>query len=143
MVVRHRQTWKLREHHLLAPDPSRSDSGIDLEGDNVDPLSAGDPLRSYFPTGTLIKEHRYGIEVHEPGSNEVLNYQRASLVAQQSHDGSYVQDIIITGEVNSASDWSMTRSSFILCRVIQPGVNSILSAECDLAMVSSAYRKNM
>lgn len=104
LVVRHRQTWKLREHHLLAAGSSSSSSNTDLGIDltatssiNTDsPLSAGDPLRSYFPAGTHIKEDKRGLEVQEPGK-EPLRYRRSS------HDGydkkTCVQDIIITGEV--------------------------------------------
>ncbi|RDB17639.1 hypothetical protein Hypma_001088 [Hypsizygus marmoreus] len=108
MVVRHRQTWKLREHHLLASDPSRSDSdsGIELDSDNTDPLPAGDPLRSYFPTGTQIREKSDGIEVWVPNSGDVLHYQRAprlnSGVCGEERKASVVQDIIITGEGHSA-----------------------------------------
>ncbi|KAJ8073012.1 hypothetical protein PM082_019880 [Marasmius tenuissimus] len=98
LVVRHRQTWKLREHHLIPSDSSRSDSGIGLEdGDNIEPLSAGDPLRSYFPTGTFIREHSWGIEVREP-HKELLEYRRAAPGTSKSS----VVDIIITGEGHSA-----------------------------------------
>jgi hypothetical protein len=103
MVVRHRQTWKLREHHLIVSDPCHSDSGIDLDIDNIDPLPAGDPLRSYFPTGTQIREHRDGIEVQQANCKDILRYQRAPLTSLQCTDDDsytpYVQDIVITGEV--------------------------------------------
>ncbi|KAF9458704.1 hypothetical protein BDZ94DRAFT_74376 [Collybia nuda] len=105
IVVRHRQTWKLREHHLIAADPY-SDSGIDMDLDTVDPLPAGDPLRSYFPTGTQIREHREGIEVQEANCKNILHYQRARTTSRQrSDDDCYtvcVQDVIITGEGHSA-----------------------------------------
>lgn len=105
LVVRHHQTWKLREHHLLGPDPSHSDSGIEVDSDNIDSLPAGDPLRSYFPTGTVLKEHRNGIEVKVPGVKEIIRYQRASVTESQYSDDErtrpYVQDVIITGEVSS------------------------------------------
>ncbi len=50
-VVCHRQTWKLREHHLLDNDASSSDSGVEMdrEAEFLCPLSPGDPLRSHFP----------------------------------------------------------------------------------------------
>lgn len=105
MVVRHRQTWKLREHHLLAADPSRSDSGIELDSDCVEPLPAGDPLRSYFPTGTQIRESRDGLQVQEPNRKDIILYQRASVVSDTcglESRGVAVQDIIITGEGHSA-----------------------------------------
>ncbi|KAH0579994.1 hypothetical protein J132_09360 [Termitomyces sp. J132] len=101
MVVRHRQTWKLHEHHLLAFDASRSDSGIGLDSDSVEPLPSGDPLRSYFPTGTQICEIEAGIVVRAPNRNDVLRYQRASSIGEE-RQGVPVQDIIITGEGHSA-----------------------------------------
>ncbi|KAF5375424.1 hypothetical protein D9615_007937 [Tricholomella constricta] len=106
IVVRHRQTWKLREHHLLAPDPTRSDSGIELDSDSVEPLPAGDPLRSYFPTGTHIRETRDGLEVREPNRKDIMHYQRglysaSSMYGEENRDVT-VQDIIITGEGHSA-----------------------------------------
>ncbi|TFK36576.1 hypothetical protein BDQ12DRAFT_654308 [Crucibulum laeve] len=108
VVVRHQQTWKLREHHLLVADASRSDSGIGLDMDNTEPLPAGDPLRSYFPTGTILKEDRDGIEVREGEKKPALRYQRASPgstscgVDSQDKGKSAVLDIIITGEGHSA-----------------------------------------
>ncbi|KAJ6625941.1 hypothetical protein B0H10DRAFT_1999553 [Mycena sp. CBHHK59/15] len=51
VIVRHRQTWKLREHHFTSSGDS-----------SPHPLSPGDPLRAYFPTGTHISESREGLE---------------------------------------------------------------------------------
>ncbi|KAF8816956.1 hypothetical protein BYT27DRAFT_7205344 [Phlegmacium glaucopus] len=105
VVGRHQQTWKLREHHLITTDDSGSDSGIDLDIDTLNPLGPGDPLRSYFPTGTQLKEYRDGLTVQEPGFDRVLRYQRSSSIEAQKHDHDtmpYVQDIIITGEGHSA-----------------------------------------
>ncbi|KAG6810525.1 hypothetical protein H0H92_011471 [Tricholoma furcatifolium] len=101
MIVRHRQTWKLREHHLLSPDASQSDSGIGLDGDGVEPLPSGDPLRSYFPTATQIRESKEGVDIQIPGQKDVLRYQRFSPLSG-GHKGRVVQDIIITGEGHSA-----------------------------------------
>lgn len=104
IVGRHQQTWKLREHHLVAADTSGSDSGIDMDLDTVKPLKPGDPLSSYFPSGTQLKEYRDGLIIQEAGCNQVLRYQRASSIEAQKHDSdtmSYVQDIIITGEVGT------------------------------------------
>lgn len=114
MVVRHQQTWKIREHHLIGPDSSHSDSGIDMDLDHIEPLSSGDPLRSYFPTRTQIQESRGGVEVREPGAKEVLYYRRASLLAEKMKNGDgttkyAVLDIILTGEV------SQTRLNQFLC----------------------------
>jgi len=102
MVARHCQTWKLREHHLLATNTSCSDFEIKVDSHSIDPLPAGDPLRSYFPTGTRITEHGDGIEIWEPGSKEVLHYQRASVTDMHNCDQinkPAIQDVIITGEV--------------------------------------------
>ncbi|KAF9262007.1 hypothetical protein L218DRAFT_960614 [Marasmius fiardii PR-910] len=102
LVVRHRQTWKLREHHLVVSsdsDSSRSDYGIGMD-DTTDPvqlLSAGDPLRSYFPTGTNIREHEWGVEVREPLKGP-LHYRHAD----QETLNARVLDIVITGEGHSA-----------------------------------------
>ena len=108
VVGRHQQTWKLREHHLVTTDGSGSDSGIDLELDTVKPVNPGDPLNSYFPSGTQFKEHRDGLTVHwqEAGCNRALRYQRISSIEAQKLDGdavSYVQDIVMTGEVGTRS----------------------------------------
>uniref|UniRef100_A0A8H8CFX1 Uncharacterized protein n=1 Tax=Psilocybe cubensis TaxID=181762 RepID=A0A8H8CFX1_PSICU len=105
VVGRHQQTWKLREHHLLAFEHSDSDSGIDMDVDSVTPLRAGDPLRSYFPIGTQIREHREGLTVQGSGSSQVRRYVRASASDSRSNldePGPRVQDIIITGEGHSA-----------------------------------------
>lgn len=102
VVGRHQQTWKLREHHLLAFEHSDSDSGIDMDVDSVTPLRAGDPLRSYFPIGTQIREHREGLTVQGSGSSQIRRYVRASALETQSNSDDpppRVQDIIITGEV--------------------------------------------
>ncbi|KAG5640379.1 hypothetical protein DXG03_008878 [Asterophora parasitica] len=127
MVVRHRQTWKLREHHLLA---SSSDSGIGLDSDNVETLRGGDPLRSWFPTGTQIRESRDGIEVHEPGRKDVVHYQRGTTSGGICGDntGVIVQDIIITGEARSNSGLQIPSnplSTGSLCvGPVQPGRSS-------------------
>lgn len=106
-MVRHRQTWKLREHHLY-------DSGIEVNSDNINgdllPLSPGDPLRSYFPLGTHIKEHPDGLEIWEPGQgqqNSAYHYKRASHLScsrdkeeTEIEEKPRVRDIIITGEVS-------------------------------------------
>ncbi|KAG6833397.1 hypothetical protein H0H87_007382 [Tephrocybe sp. NHM501043] len=102
MAVRHRQTWKLREHHLLASKASLSVPSNDDNSDSIQPLPAGDPLRSYFPTGTQIRESRGGINVHVPNKGEILRYRRASTLCGENGGGVPVLDIIITGEGHSA-----------------------------------------
>lgn len=110
MIARHRQTWKLREHHLISADPL--DSGVAVDLNPPDALSAGDPLRSHFPTGTQIKEHKDGIELHDPSRQDVLLYQRATsnrshcVGADHGTTCTRVQDIVITGEVLSLHGFS-------------------------------------
>ncbi|KAF7369815.1 hypothetical protein MVEN_00314200 [Mycena venus] len=109
VIVRHRQTWKLREHHFVV-----STRSVPVDAAAVDshghPLSAGDPLRAYFPTGTHIIETRDGLEVRDPNRPTELRYYRSTMGSNVSstndkHNGNgqtQVQDIIITGEGHSA-----------------------------------------
>lgn len=83
---RHQQTWKLREHHLVTQDLCF--------------LRAGDPLRSFFPTDTHIREHPDGLLVSEPGRKVPLHYQR--FTRGQPGSKPCVQDVIVTGEGHSA-----------------------------------------
>lgn len=94
---RHQQTWKLREHHLVTRDLRFPESGVNLTVDGVKPLPAGDPLRSFFPTDTHIREHPDGLLVSEPGRKMPLHYQRST--RGQPGSKSCVQDVIVTGEV--------------------------------------------
>ncbi|KAJ7054709.1 hypothetical protein C8F01DRAFT_1259537 [Mycena amicta] len=103
VIVRHRQTWKLREHHFMVPaDPQ--------DEDELEPLSAGDPLRAYLPNGTRPIERQDGLLVHDPITNKELQYSRAAtgggLTGEQDEDEGQprasVRDIIITGEGHSA-----------------------------------------
>jgi hypothetical protein len=91
-----------------------------MDLDCPDALSAGDPLRSYIPPGTQIKEHRDGIEVQEPGRPDVLQYRRTSVSSSQSfevdHGKAYIQDIVITGEVHSSYPCLQTMSYLCLCQ---------------------------
>ena len=81
---RHQHTWKLREHHLVTED-------------FCFPLPTGDPLRSFFPTDTHIREHPDGLLVSEPGRKVPIHYQRST--PGQSGSKPCVQDVIVTGEV--------------------------------------------
>ncbi|KAF8626660.1 hypothetical protein AX15_004751 [Amanita polypyramis BW_CC] len=105
MVVRHRQTWKLREYHLL-DEASLSNPSNEMNEDTDYPqsLSPGDPLHSYLPVGTKIEEGRDRLHVQEPGKRHILQYHRASShVTRKSGDAlPDVKDIIITGEGHSA-----------------------------------------
>ncbi|KXN83198.1 hypothetical protein AN958_01712 [Leucoagaricus sp. SymC.cos] len=106
VVARHQQTWKLREYHLMASDISSYDSGIDLDIDsNTEPLPAGDPLRSYFPSGTHIKEDREGLTVIAPHRSGSIRYQRTSRIASHTfkrREVKKVADVIIMGEGHSS-----------------------------------------
>ncbi|KAJ7161048.1 hypothetical protein C8R46DRAFT_1164646 [Mycena filopes] len=107
VIVRHRQTWKLREHHFVVGTGPVSGPDEALPAD-AHPLSAGDPLRAYFPFGTHIVETREGLEVRDPTRPAELRYYRSpsskkgkdKLVDEESLG--QVQDIIITGEGHSA-----------------------------------------
>lgn len=89
LVARHQQTWKLREYHLLGPEePNEPNSNADNTNNNntmhnvpdrYRPLSMGDPLRAYLPTGVDISVVGGGqerLEVREPGRREMLVYHR-------------------------------------------------------------------
>lgn len=84
---RHQHTWKLREHHLVNQDLCFA-------------LPAGDPLSSFFPTDTHIREHPDGLLVSEPGRKVPIHYQRST--RGQPGIKSSVQDVIVTGEGHSA-----------------------------------------
>jgi hypothetical protein len=94
LMVQHRQTWKLREHHLLVSQVDSSSI--------TDPLSPGGALRSYFPVGTIFREDVNGVDVHEPGNSRTIRYERAgSKVGMTGDQTLTILDIIITGEVRS------------------------------------------
>jgi len=80
------------------------------EVDTSTSLRGGDPLRSYFPTGTQIRETREGLMVQEPATGRILRYQKPSSFdgvhegmreEEGDNDQSRVRDIIITGEASS------------------------------------------
>ncbi|KAJ7756335.1 hypothetical protein B0H16DRAFT_1721931 [Mycena metata] len=107
VIVRHRQTWKLREHHFVVNSDSTSPE--DEVAADTNPLSAGDPLRAYFPFGTQIIETRDGLEVRDPNRLAELRYYRPASISKEQKDKladkgpqGQVQDIIITGEGHSA-----------------------------------------
>ncbi|KIK98448.1 hypothetical protein PAXRUDRAFT_823872 [Paxillus rubicundulus Ve08.2h10] len=91
LVAQHRQTWKLREYHLIELQ--------DLTGKKTQPLELGDPLKAYFPSGTRMTELSDSAEVHEPGRGDILHYWRPSHAV--SHDRQVI-DIIVLGEGHSA-----------------------------------------
>ncbi|KAF5366807.1 hypothetical protein D9758_006571 [Tetrapyrgos nigripes] len=111
VVVKHHQTWKIREHHLLACDALRDSDSKPVPEENPHLLSLGDPLRSYFPAGTQIRETSDGLKVHEPGKKPLEYHAAAKLTrARNGNDVGHVDDgsksevldIIVTGEGHSA-----------------------------------------
>ena len=102
-MARHHQTWKLREYHLTTWGLSDPDSDLVLDLDSsLIPLPAGDPLRSFFPTGTHIKEDREGLTVHTPQRSGSLRYQRASCInvhTSKYKEAESMADVILMGEV--------------------------------------------
>ncbi|KAJ7270648.1 hypothetical protein B0H12DRAFT_1229147 [Mycena haematopus] len=105
VIVRHRQTWKLREHHFIVSTGPAPSSVFDA----AHPLAAGDPLRAYIPPGTHINETHDGLEVRDPSCPTEIRYYRfatgSNTCNNVKHDGQpqvEVQDIIITGEGHSA-----------------------------------------
>ncbi|KIL64648.1 hypothetical protein M378DRAFT_78064 [Amanita muscaria Koide BX008] len=100
MVVRHRQTWKLREHHLV--DEGNITSVDGLGAGQSAPLSPGNCLRSYFPSECQIKEDRDGVYVQEPERHCNLHYRRASYTSNSGPAAPSVKDVIIIGEGHSA-----------------------------------------
>jgi hypothetical protein len=94
LMVQHRQTWKLREHHLFVSHVDSSSS--------ADPLSPGDALRSYFPVGTIFREDVNGVDVHKSDNSGTIRYERAGSQMGTTGDQTLtILDIIITGEVRS------------------------------------------
>lgn len=102
-MARHDQTWKLREYHLTTWDLSDPDTGLGLDLDSsLIPLPAGDPLRSFFPIGTHIKEDREGLTVRTPQRSGNLRYQRASrpsVHTSKRKEAEKMADVILMGEV--------------------------------------------
>ncbi|KDQ55953.1 hypothetical protein JAAARDRAFT_36742 [Jaapia argillacea MUCL 33604] len=127
LVAQHRQTWKLREHHLLyypspasSPTSSPSSSSSSSSFSAASPLLPGDPLRAWLPPGIKVQETSEGVEVWEPGRAESVKYTRldkalergleginSSLAPRNKNGGRKLsgvrsRDVIITGEGHSA-----------------------------------------
>ncbi|KAF9078452.1 hypothetical protein BDP27DRAFT_1309604 [Rhodocollybia butyracea] len=99
LVAQHKQTWKLREHHLLSPCGTEH---------LPEPVAAGNALHAYFPLGTHIEETVQGLKITEPtvGKKPSL-YQRPKKDQPTTNDDDEtlrqrVLDIIITGEGHSS-----------------------------------------
>ncbi|KAI6022928.1 hypothetical protein PISMIDRAFT_356063 [Pisolithus microcarpus 441] len=112
-VVQHRQTWRLREYHLLSSQESL---------DKIQRLELGDALRAFFPSSIRLRELSESLEVCTPGM-ETIHYQRSSHT--RTHQQS-VGDIIVIGEGHSA--WGQ----FNLYGRVRPldGLLSLLKEYC-------------
>ncbi|KAJ3746450.1 hypothetical protein DFH05DRAFT_1485278 [Lentinula detonsa] len=110
LVAQHKQTWKLREHHLLASSASDNFDSCPRQSGNVttnlEPVAPGNALHAYFPLETQIEETPQGLTITEPvPGKQPLLYQRAGSqkkphAAQEAKPR--VLDIIITGEGHSS-----------------------------------------
>ena len=109
IVGRHKQTWKLREYHLLSEDLHESNPGINIDRD-LEPLPGGDPLNSYFPEDLQIRETWEGLTIQHLHSNKKLVYHKSRLSPRSPQNSGYgnpsrkVHDIIIAGEVCRCSN---------------------------------------
>ena len=93
------------------------------DGDGVRPLPGGDPLRSYFPNDTRLRETKDGLMVQYSGSPDTLHYRSAGDSQQFLQSGEMrLRDVIIIGEVGSCVSVGFL---FTLChRDILPGASS-------------------
>ncbi|KAL1664616.1 hypothetical protein GGF50DRAFT_54462 [Schizophyllum commune] len=99
IVVRHRQTWKLREYHLQLPPDGPASFGARV------PL--GSPLRSHVPRDVRMEEDEDGLTVTD-ANERVYRYARPKAGDEGStrtEDGASrgpICDIIIVGEGHSS-----------------------------------------
>lgn len=107
LVAQHRQTWKLREYHLL--EDSLSEEGLhDVipSHSKVTSLAAGNPSRGYIPNGTQIHESGDELIIHDPTQPEPIVYHSWTSIrknAKKDETGrAKVKDVFITGEGHSA-----------------------------------------
>jgi len=95
LIVRHWQTWKLREYYFYS-------SSSTPEDEPQEPLSEGDPLRAWLPQEATFAEPTPGIlKVWDPVVRKVLQYSRRSESPEAEGKGE-VLDVIIKGEGHSA-----------------------------------------
>ncbi|KAI0791033.1 hypothetical protein C8Q75DRAFT_86094 [Abortiporus biennis] len=116
LVAQHRQTWKLREYHLLEYPSDVSEDEIFNRAESPkpltsDPLGPGNPSRGYIPNGTEIRqlEGNGAIEVFERGRREPIIYRSySSLLTDEVKKKELakgkvrVKDIFVIGEGHSA-----------------------------------------
>jgi hypothetical protein len=93
-LAQHRQTWRLREHHMLAGGGA--------------PLSTGNALDAALPAGASFAEDGGVLRVFDPRADAAHTYYtwdpetRARPAAPADLAGAPVVDIIVTGEGHSA-----------------------------------------
>ncbi|KAI0248930.1 hypothetical protein BJV78DRAFT_1276360 [Lactifluus subvellereus] len=117
VVARHQQTWRLHEYHLLLPSDVDEQDAAALDDDpQYKPLSPGDPLRAYLPSGLSYEYKRNGISVYEPGREADTFYHRCPAPEQVTREyAKRVREILIAGEGHSA--WGQ----FELIGRVRPG----------------------
>ncbi|KAE9389799.1 hypothetical protein BT96DRAFT_1002898 [Gymnopus androsaceus JB14] len=114
LVAQHKQTWKLREYHLLSPSDTCLLLGVNSD---PEPVTPGSALQAYFPLGTHIEETAQGLVITEPGAGKTpLLYERTTGLQgkplptnKDTEDETglnsrkrHVLDVIITGEGHSS-----------------------------------------
>jgi hypothetical protein len=143
----HRQTWRLREHHLLAlaADPE-GPAGADSEEQTGPPLPAGEPLNAHLPQPLLLVEESGGkLKLFHEGREHVYDTWAGEgyVAAEAVPEGRVrcVRDVILTGEVRCAA--LLRRLPLIVtCRDTLRGANSPFAVGCghlmDTSLSSSA-----
>lgn len=136
LVAQHKQTWKLREYHLLSPSDTCLLLGVNSD---PEPVTPGSALQAYFPLGTHIEETAQGLVITEPGAGKTpLLYERTTGLQgkplptnKDTEDETglnsrkrHVLDVIITGEVGCSLHLHHDLLTSIIQRVIPLGVNS-------------------
>lgn len=104
LVARHQQKWRLHEYHLLLPEDlvesPESEVAVALEHPRYKPLSPGDPLRAYLPTGLVYEHDNDGMSVYEPGRVAHTFYHRCPAPEQITAEyAKRVREILISGQV--------------------------------------------
>jgi hypothetical protein len=90
LVVRHQQTWRLREYYLYSSSSS-------------DPLSDGDPLRAWLPVEATFESSPNGeLSVWDPITGLYVTYNSKDSNVRGEGEGGEVKDVLITGEGHSA-----------------------------------------
>lgn len=117
LVAHHPHLWKLREHHLYAPD--------DPDAPEVRPIAPGNPLRGYIPNGCQFSEQTDGIIFQEGGRAEPVVYQSWSSIKKNGRPPGKLIDVFVTGEVCTLYWPCYPMCSPNTRRATQPGVSSI------------------